>query len=136
MHQWRNFTLFTKAIRSVFQYLDRFHLLNQGKPSLFKTALAIYKKEIFQKHLDRLRSAILAEIKKDREGEIVDRDLVKKAIMQFIYVGYEEGEVNIAKVKDSNEFDWIGERSLRVYDEEFEAPLKDATSEFFRENSR
>ena len=56
--------------------------------------------------------------------------------MQFIYVGYEEGEVNIAKVKDSNEFDWIGERSLRVYDKEFEAPLKDASSVFFRENSR
>lgn len=54
--------------------------------------------------------------------------------MQFIYVGYEQ-KVNIAKMKDSNEFDWIGERSLRVYDDEFEAPLKAATTEFFKVNS-
>ena len=38
-------------------------------------------------------------------------------------------------MKNSNEFDWIGERSLHVYNKEFEAPLKAATSVFFRENS-
>ena len=89
VEQWRKFTLFTNAIRKVMQYLDRFHLKNQGDQSLTETALAMYRDKIFQKHLDRLRSAILVEIKKDREGEMVDHGLVKKAIMQFIYVGYE-----------------------------------------------
>ena len=44
----------------------------------------MYRNKIFQKYLGRLRSAILVEIKKDREGEMVDHGLVKKAIMQFI----------------------------------------------------
>ena len=94
----------------------------------------MYRDKIFGKSLHKLRDAILIEIKKDREGEMVDQGLIKKAIMQFIYVGYEQ-KVNIQKMKDSNEFDWIGERSLRVYDDEFEAPLKAATSEFFKQNS-
>ena len=87
MDQWRKFTLFTDAIRKVFQYLERLYL--KYDESLTETALAMYRDKIFQKHLDRLRSAILVEIKKDREGEMVDHGLVKKAIMQFIYVGYE-----------------------------------------------
>ena len=132
--QWRKFTFFTNTIRIFFHYLEKCYMKNQGDQSLTKTALTMYRDKIFQKHLGRLRSAILVEIKKDREGEMVDHGLVKKAIMQFIYVGYEQ-KVNIAKVKESNEFDWIGERSLRVYDEEFEAPLKAATAVFFRENS-
>ena len=132
--QWRKFTLFTNAIRKVMQYLDRFHLKNQGDQSLTETALSMYRDKIFGRNLHKLRDAILIEIKKDREGEMVDQGLVKKAIMQFIYVGYEQ-KVNIQKMKDSNEFDWIGERSLRVYDDEFEAPLKAATSEFFKQNS-
>ena len=132
--QWRKFTIFTNTIRKVMQYLERFYLKSRGDQSLTERALAMYRDKIFHKNLGRLRSAILVEIKKDREGEMVDHGLVKKAIMQFIYVGYEQ-KVNIAKVKESNEFDWIGERSLRVYDEEFEAPLKAATAVFFRENS-
>ena len=105
------------------------------------TALVMYRKHIFQEHLDRLWSAIFDEIKKDREGEIVDHSLVKKAIMQFIYVDLHEKtgdhpqKVVIEKVKDSNvltEFEWTGARSLSVYDEKFEAPLMDMASDFFR----
>jgi hypothetical protein len=107
---------------------------NQGGNTLAERALALYRDKIFKKHIDRLRSAILAEIEKDREGEMVDHDLVKKAIMQFIYVGFEQ-KVNIAKAKDRNEFLWTGEQNLHVYNKEFEAPLKAATSVFFRENS-
>ena len=132
--QWRKFTIFTNTIRKVMQYLERFYLKSRGDQSLTERALAMYRDKIFHKNLGRLRSAILVEIKKDREGEMVDHGLVKKAIMQFIYVGYEQ-KINIVKVKDSNEFDWIGERSLHVYNKEFEAPLKAATSVFFRENS-
>jgi hypothetical protein len=70
--QWRKFTLFTNAIRKVMQYLDRFHLKNQGDQSLTETALSMYREKIFSKNLKTLRDSILIEIKKDREGEIVD----------------------------------------------------------------
>jgi cullin 1 len=114
--QWRKFTIFTNTIRKVMQYLERFYLKSRGDQSLTERALAMYRDKIFHKNLGRLRSAILVEIKKDREGEMVDHGLVKKAIMQFIYVGFKQ-KVNIAKVKESNELDWIGEQSLHVYDE-------------------
>lgn len=54
------------------QYLDRFHLKNQGDQSLTETALSMYREKIFGRYLKTLRESILVEIRKDREGEIVD----------------------------------------------------------------
>ena len=95
-------------------YLDRFHLKNQGDMSLTETVLNHFKDQIYSKKLVKLRGSILAEIRKDRQGEDVDLSLVKKAIDQFIFMGY-EGKVEI-KRKEATTHDWLGEKNLMDYD--------------------
>lgn len=62
-----------------------------------------------------MRRATLVEIKKDREGQLIDKDLIKSAVQQFIYMGYEH-KVLIAKKGGATELDWLAERNLMVYD--------------------
>jgi len=70
--------------------------------NLTKTALNIFHKHVFKVHLKNLTDAILTEIEKDRKEEIVDRDLIKTAISQYIIMGYER-KTNIIKTVDMNE---------------------------------
>ena len=74
---------------------------------------------IFQDHKIQLRRYILAEIKKDRENQIIDKDLLKAAIMQYIYMGFGKKTL-IKKVDGSTDpIHWTGEKNLMLYDNEF-----------------
>jgi hypothetical protein len=115
IRQWRNYTVFIYSLNKVMQYLDRFHLKNQGDLSLTETSLNLFRDKIFQSRLPDLRKATLAEIKKDREGQLIDKDLIKSAVQQFIYMGY-ENKVLIAKKGGATDLDWLAERNLMVYD--------------------
>ena len=39
--------------------------------------------------MNNLRVAILNEIMKDRDNEMVDKDVIKEAVMQFMYMGFD-----------------------------------------------
>ena len=66
----------------MFHYLDRYYLKNGAEKSmtLTETALSIWKKQIFDMFQKDLNLSIQAEIKKDRDNEIVDKELIKKSI--------------------------------------------------------
>lgn len=80
-----------------------------------------------------LRRSILQEIQKDRENEIVDKDLIKESISQFIYMGYEKK--TIIRKLPQGDFCWFGEKNLLLYDQDFESHLKTATKEFYEQKS-
>ena len=90
--QWKNYTIFTLSIIKMFNYLDRYYLKNGAEhpcTNLTHTALRYNREKVFDKKIGELRRSILTEIRKDRQSELVDRDLIKDAILQFIYMGYE-----------------------------------------------
>jgi hypothetical protein len=95
---------------------------------LVDAALSQFKERVFDKRKKEFTGAILQEIYKNRENEIVDQNLIKDAINQFIYMGYEK-KITVKKV--DNEISWTGEINLMLYDKEFEVPLKDATRKYF-----
>jgi len=99
--QWKNYTIFTFSMKKMFEYLDRYYLKNGAEKcqNLTETALNHFKEKIFKNRMVDLRRCIMQEIKKDRENEIVDQDLIKESINQFIYMGFEK-KVIIKKLED------------------------------------
>lgn len=89
---------------------------------------------VYKKYVSQLTSKILEEIRKDREEEIVDKDLIKLAISQYIIMGYER-KTNILKTPDMQYPQWQGEINLNKYDTEFERALKKNTEEFYETKS-
>jgi len=123
-------------MKKLFDYLDRYYLKNGSERchNLVETALSHFKDNVFSHRLNDLRRSILEEIKKDRENEISDKELIKEAVMQFIYMGYEKKTI-LKKLDGSGELVWVGEKNLLKYDTEFETHLKANTTEYFKKKS-
>ena len=81
----------------------------------------------------KVRRHILEEIRKDRENNLVDKDLIKQAILQFIYMGFGE-KTELKKIDGAiNPITWTcAEKNLERYDNQFEEYLKQNTTEFYR----
>lgn len=60
--QWKKYTLFIKCLSQVFMYLNQYYLKGMGHESVVSTALTMYRDMIFKRHLERLRTCVLAEI--------------------------------------------------------------------------
>ena len=67
----------------MFNYLDRYYLKNGAEHlmNLTETSLSFNKEKVFDKKISELRRSILVEIKKDRENEFVDKELIKDAVL-------------------------------------------------------
>ena len=82
--QWRQYTIFTFSMKKMFDYLDRYFLKtskptdnNERMQNLVETALYYFREKIFEKRKSEYVKAILSEIQKDRENEMVDQNLIK-----------------------------------------------------------
>ena len=74
---WNQYNIFTASFKRLFEYLDRYYLKNSKHKSLSLTSIILYRNSVFSKYKVELVKAILDEIKKERESEITDRNLIK-----------------------------------------------------------
>lgn len=95
----------------------------------------MFKKAIFETRGTELKNALLEEIRKDRENEMTDLDLIRDGVQQYIYMGL-ESKLAIKKFEGQTSFTWIGEKNLQLYDNKFEKILLDNTKEFFAKKSK
>lgn len=122
-------------MNKVMNYLDRFHLKNAGDQSLTQTSLQIFRQSIYKKWLPELRKSILEQIRKDRDSELVDNNLVRDSIQQFIFMGFDQ-KVVIKKFEGSNDLHWVGDKNLARYDDEFEKQFQQNSTEYFAQKAQ
>ena len=77
---WENFTIYAKMMDRCFDYLNRYYLSNSSMPPIGANCLQMFKQLVFQKYKKPVCEAILKQITKDREGEVINRETVKKTI--------------------------------------------------------
>ncbi|KAJ3022695.1 Cullin-4 [Thoreauomyces humboldtii] len=84
---WRAFCQQMISIRMVFLYLDRTYVLhNAGLRSLWDMGLDLYREKVMDTLLPvnaRVVEALLHEIKRDRDGELVDRPALRSHLRMF-----------------------------------------------------
>ena len=71
------------------------------------TALHLFRDECFTKIRDRVRAAILNQITRDRNNEMVNLDLLKRAIYTFVEMGLMAADI----VKQDDEWVWKGDKN-------------------------
>lgn len=84
MKHWKRFINYVRFIIKVFVNLNRFYLKNNNLDNLATTALYLFKDNCFASIKDRLLTAILTQISRDRNHEPVDLDALKTAIYTFV----------------------------------------------------
>lgn len=112
--RWKNHEIMDKWMRKFFMYLDRYYVKHNSIPTLHEASLEKFRTLIFEGENDDFVAAILVQINKEREGEVVDRGLLKQCVAVF------------GKMGDK----------LRVYAERLERPLLESTRAFYAKKAQ
>ncbi|KAG0145520.1 hypothetical protein CROQUDRAFT_658586 [Cronartium quercuum f. sp. fusiforme G11] len=127
--EWDRFTTGASYVHRLFTYLNR-HWVKREKDEgrknihpIYTLALVNWKEYFFievQKN-NKLTEAVLGLIEKQRNGEAIDTNLVKRAVDSFVSLGLDESDSN--------------RQNLDVYKESFEVPFVQATEIFYKNES-
>ena len=79
-----------KWLKKFFHFLDRYYVKQHSLPTLEQAGLRYFKDEIFMEVKDITTSSIISLIDKEREGEIIDRTLVRNIIELYEQMGMED----------------------------------------------
>ena len=108
--RWNNHQLMNKWLMKFFVYLDRFYVKHHSLPTLGQAGLRHFKQQIYEEMKAETTRAILALIDQERDGEIVDKTLIKSNVELY---------------------ETIGLGNLDSYTADLEEPLLTSTREYY-----
>ena len=85
--RWKNHKLLTKWLSKIFNYLDRYYIVRYNLPKLHYVGIETFRNSVYKELHVKTRLAVLKEMERDREGEIVDTDLLRDTLSIFQEVG-------------------------------------------------
>lgn len=85
--RWQNHKLMVRWLSRFFNYLDRYYVLRHSLHPLKDVGLLCFRDLVYEEIKRRANDAVLRLTEKEREGELIDRTLVKNILGIFIEVG-------------------------------------------------
>ncbi|KAM3203682.1 hypothetical protein P3L10_031308 [Capsicum annuum] len=124
--RWANHKLMVRWLSRFFQYLDRYFISRRSLPTLNEVGLTCFRDLVYQELNGKARDAVIVLIDQEREGEQIDRALLKNVLDIFVEIGmgemgYYENEFEDAMLKDTAAYysrkasSWIVENSCPDY---------------------
>ncbi|KIY98613.1 Cullin-1 [Monoraphidium neglectum] len=82
--RWCNHKLMVRWLSRFFNYLDRYYVLRHSLHPLKDVGLLCFRDHVYVEVKRRAKDAVLKLIEREREGELIDRALVKNILDIFI----------------------------------------------------
>jgi cullin 1 len=118
--RWRANKWVADGLRRMFMYLDRFYVPNsEDLLTMSESGFSLFRKHVFDKFKDPVRDAVLDCIRREREHEDQDRDVLRESIAVFVELGQKLSKVD-----------------LQLYKEDFEKSFVEAARQFYQVTSR
>lgn len=114
VRRWNNHKLMVRWVTRTFSYVDRYYVKRHERDNLERVGYKCFKNTVFDSISVDVRTAALRIVCCERNGEAVDRALLKDVLGIFAEMG-------------------MGK--LDVYSEEWERPFLEDTGEFYRRDS-
>ncbi|PSS14662.1 Cullin-1 like [Actinidia chinensis var. chinensis] len=147
--RWANHKVMVRWLSRFFHYLDRYFITRRSLPALNEVGLTCFRDLVYQELKVKVRDAVISLIDQEREGEQIDRALLKNVLDIFVEIGMgqmEEYEKDFEDdmLKDSADYysrkasNWIIEDSCPDYMLKAEQCLKkerDRVSHYLHSNS-
>ncbi|UZJ57324.1 hypothetical protein CBS101457_006644 [Exobasidium rhododendri] len=127
--EWDRYTSGANFVHRLFTYLNR-HWVKREKDEGKKNVYTVYTLSLVQwkehmfKHVkskQRLANALLKQIEKQRNGEVIETSLVKKVVDSFVSLGLDESDTT--------------KQNLEVYRADFEKLFLQATELYYKAES-
>lgn len=110
VRRWENHKIMVRWFTHEFEYLDRYFIPRRQLACLKDVGLSCFKELVYEEVKSSVKDAVLALINKEREGEQINRALLKKVLGIFVEIG-------------------IGR--MESYEEDFEAGMLNDTAAFY-----
>lgn len=114
---WSNYQISMAMIRDVVMYMDRVYVHQNGVADLATLRLILFRDLVVKNDgiRDRVSQTLLSLVRREREGDFVDRMAIKNTCEMLLALGIE---------------------SRSVYEDYFEKPFLDESAEFFKLESQ
>ena len=81
---WSDYAMLVGLMVKMFNYLNRFYVINNSLSKLGVTALEIFNQNFYIEVKDAFRTELFLNFTKDRNGEKVEKDLMRDAVKCFV----------------------------------------------------
>ncbi|KAL5791749.1 hypothetical protein ACOSP7_000343 [Xanthoceras sorbifolium] len=85
--RWANHKVMVRWLSRFFHYLDRYFIARRSLPPLNEVGLTCFRDLVYIELKDKAKDAIIALIDKEREGEQIDRSLLKNVLDIYVEIG-------------------------------------------------
>eukprot|EP00899_Mesostigma_viride_P014258 jgi/Mesvir1/22833/Mv20093-RA.1 len=111
VRRWENHLVMVRWLSRFFNYLDRYYICRHSLSSLKDVGRICFRDLVFAELKGSTREAVIAMIDREREGEQIDRTLLKNVVGIFVEMG-------------------MG--NMATYEAEFEAAILEDTAAYYR----
>ncbi|WIA23649.1 hypothetical protein OEZ85_000353 [Tetradesmus obliquus] len=87
LSRWNNHKVMVRWLSRFFNYLDRYYVLRHSLHPLKDVGLLCFRDQVYADVKRNARSAVLKLIEREREGELIDKMMLKNILDIFIEVG-------------------------------------------------
>lgn len=126
--EWTRYTTAAKYNHHLFRYLNRHWVkreLDEGKKDvydIYTLHLVIWKEIFFEAVHNKVMSAVLSMVEKQRLGEVIEQQQIRSIVDSFVSLGLDETD--------------NAKSTLDVYRYYFERPFIAATEKFYKQESQ
>ncbi|KAF7837843.1 cullin-1 [Senna tora] len=124
--RWANHKIMVRWLSRFFHYLDRYFIARRSLPPLNVVGLTCFRELVYKELNGKVRDAVISLIDQEREGEQIDRALLKNVLDIFVEIGMGqmdcyENDFEAAMLKDTSAYysrkasNWILEDSCPDY---------------------
>jgi len=108
--RWGNHKIMVRWLSRFFNYLDRYFIARRSLPALNEVGLMCFRDLVYQEIKNNVRDAVITLIDREREGEQIDRALLKNVLGIFVEIG-------------------MG--NMDAYENDFESAMLDDTASYY-----
>ncbi|XVF62608.1 hypothetical protein PTKIN_Ptkin09bG0022000 [Pterospermum kingtungense] len=124
--RWANHKEMDRWLSRFFRYLDCYFIARRSLPPLNEVGLTCFRELVYQELNAKVRDAVISLIDQEREGEQIDRALLKNVLDIFVEIGmgqmdYYENDFEVTMLKDTAAYysrkasNWILDDSCPEY---------------------
>ncbi|KAI9123232.1 hypothetical protein K1719_006121 [Acacia pycnantha] len=124
--RWANHKIMVRWLSHFFCYLDRYFVMSKSLQPLNAVGLTCFREMVYKEINGKVRDAVISLIDQEREGEQIDRALLKNVLDIFVEIGMGqmdcyENDFEAAMLKDTASYycqkasNWIIEHSCLDY---------------------
>ncbi|XP_077218085.1 cullin-1-like [Tasmannia lanceolata] len=85
--RWANHKVMVRWLSRFFYYLDRYFITRRSLPPLNEVGLTCFRELVYKEINGKVRDAVISLIDQEREGEQIDRALLKNVLDIFVEIG-------------------------------------------------